>query len=308
MYDVIIIGGGPAGLTAGLYASRRALKTLILTKDIGGQISKTNQVENYPAIDHIGGLDLGMSMYNQAIKFGAEIKFEEAKELLPAEDEIFTVKSSSNTYQSKTIILCSGKKPRELGIPGEEKLKGKGVTYCATCDAPFFKDKIVAVAGGGNSALDAALLMSKYAQKVYLVHRRNEFRGEEILIDKVKAEPKIELVLEVEIEEILGESKVEGIKISNGQTIACDGIIVEIGYIVDRSLVEKLLKLDDQNQIIVTGDQETSVPGIFAAGDITPTKYKQVVISAGEGAKAALASFDYIQRKLGKKGIAADWH
>ncbi|MEI6499209.1 MAG: FAD-dependent oxidoreductase [bacterium] len=308
MYDVIIIGGGPAGMTAGIYAARRAIKTLILTKDIGGQISTTNEVENYPGIDHIGGLELGMSMYNQAKKFGAEIKFEGVDTLTIDENNEFIVKTPSQEYLAQTVILCSGKKPGELNIPGEKKLRGKGVTYCATCDAPFFKDKVVTVVGGGNSALDAALLMSKYASKVYLIHRRNEFRGEKVLIEKVQNEPKIETILEAEIVEIFGENKVESIKLLDNRSINCDGVIIEIGYIVDRTLVENLLELDSKNHIIVTPNQETSVPGIFAAGDITPTIYKQVVIAAGEGAKAALSSFDFIQHKLGKRGIAGDWH
>ena len=307
IYDVIIIGGGPAGLTAAIYSARRALKTLVLSTDIGGQISKSTAVENYPGIDLISGMDLSMAFFNQAKKFGAEIHFEEVKSI-KNEKEVFEVKTLSKTHFCKSIILAFGKKPRELAVNGEEELKGKGVTYCATCDAPFFKDKTVAVVGGGNSAIDAAILSANYASKVYLLHRGPEFRAEQILIDKIMKIPKIEILMETEIKSINGKEKVESISLSNNKVIEVDGVIVEVGFTVDRSLIADLVKIDDKNQVVTDSLQRTSVPGIFAAGDLTETPYKQVVISAGEAAKAALACFDYIQKSEGKKGIIADWH
>jgi thioredoxin reductase (NADPH) len=307
MYDVVIIGGGPAGLTAGLYASRRGMKTLIISKDIGGQITRTNEIENYPGFDHITGAQLGMNLFAQVKKFGGEVVFDEAKKI-DGKDGDFSVKTTKDLYKTKSIILAFGKKPRELEVPGEEELKGRGVSYCATCDAPFFKDKIVTIVGGGNSALDAALISSPIAKKVYLVHRGPKFRGEEVLIKKAEATKNIEIILNNEVTKIIGKEKVEEIVLKDGKSLQTDGVIVEVGFYIDRSLVIDLLKLDKNNQIEISTNQETSMPGIFAAGDLTTTPYKQIIIAAAEGAKAALTAFDYVQKLSGKKGIVADWH
>ncbi|MEK9156280.1 MAG: FAD-dependent oxidoreductase [Patescibacteria group bacterium] len=309
MYDVIIIGAGPSGLAAAIYTSRRALKTLVLCNDVGGQVTRTLDIENYPGFDLISGYDLAKRFRDQAQKFGAEIKTESVKEIKKEGEGAFRIKTAQNEYTAKAVILAFGKKPRELGVPGEEALSGRGVTYCATCDAPFFKGKDVAVVGGGNSALDAAVLTSKIAKKVYLIHRRNEFRGEQHLIDQVNAAPNIAKILEAEVAEILGQDKVESIRLKDGRKINVDGVMVEVGFFVDRSLVQELVELDAQNQVVINPvNQQTSVPGIFAAGDLTPTPYKQIVVAAGEGAKAALAAFDYTQHLTGRRGIIADWH
>lgn len=307
MYDVVIIGGGPAGLTAALYSSRRGMKTLVISRDIGGQIARTNEIENYPGLDQVTGADLGLSFFKQAKKFGAEVIFDEVKKIKKGTKE-FKIEALRGKYNTKTIILAFGKKPRELNVPGEEKLKGKGVSYCATCDAPFFKDKNVAVIGGGNSALEAALLSSPIAKQVYLIHRGDKFRGEEILIEKANKTKNIEIILNDEITEIKGDNKVEEIILTNDRRIAVDGIIVEVGFIIDRSLVLDLVKLDKNNQVEIDTFQATSVPGIFAAGDLTTTPYKQIIIAAAEGAKAALSAHDYVQKISGKKGVVADWH
>jgi len=307
IYDVIIIGGGPAGLSAAIYSSRRALNTLLISRDIGGQVSKTPDIENYPGIDKISGIDLANKFKDQAEKFGAKIIFEETAKIIKLKDK-FVVQTLRNKYEAKSVILASGKKPRELGVPGEEEFKGKGVSYCATCDVPFFRNKTVAVAGGGNSALDAALLASKFCKKVYLIHRRDSFIGEQVLIKKVLDNKIIEIIYSDEVEEIIGDKVVKSIKLKSGREIISDGIIVEVGYIVDHSLVEGLVKLDQKHQVLVNNVQETSIPGIFAAGDLTETPYKQIVISAGEGVKAALSCYDYLQQMQGKRGILADWH
>jgi len=307
MYDVIIIGGGPAGLSAAIYSSRRALKTLVISRDIGGQIAKTPDIENYPGIDKISGIELANRLKAQTERFGAEIIFEETVKIEKKENE-FLVHTLRNKYEAKTVILASGKKPRELGIPGENEFKGRGVSYCATCDVPFFKNKTLVVAGGGNSALDAALLASKYCKKVYLVHRRDTFSGEQVLIDTVKFTKNIEMVFNSQVKEIKGEKIVNKIVLSNDKEIETDGIIIEIGFIVDHSLVEDLVELDEKKQVMVNNIQETSEPGIFAAGDLTQTPYKQAIISAAEGAKAALSCYDYLQKLQGKRGILADWH
>jgi thioredoxin reductase (NADPH) len=307
MYDVVIIGGGPAGMTAAIYASRRGMKTLILSSDIGGQITKTDAIENYPGLDLISGVDMAKKFFAQAKKFGATFTFEEVKEIKKLKEK-FTIKTAGNKYDAKTVILAFGKKPRELGVPGEEEFKGRGVSYCATCDAPFFKNKHVAIVGGGNSALSAAVVCSSYAEKTYLIYRGADLRGEEVLLDKVKSLKNVEILLNTEIKKINGDKKVTSVELNNGKNMLTDGVIVEIGFVIDRSILDDLVKLDKANQVIIDSKQLTSTPGIFAAGDLTDTPFKQIVIAAAEGAKAALSAFDYLQKLEGKKGITADWH
>lgn len=305
MFDTIIIGGGPAGLTAAIYAARRSLNTLLLTRDLGGQAAKTFDIENYPGIVHTTGIDLAQTMKAQAESFGAKILFEETKKLIP-ENVGFSVETTNNKYQTKTIIVAFGKQPRDLDVPGEEQFKGHGVSYCATCDAPFYRDKSVIVAGGGNSALDGAILTSKIAKQVYLIHN-SRLTGDQNMINKISETPNIEIILEDKIVEIKGDSVVRSVVLESGKKLAVDGVLVEIGYVVDRTLVQDLLKINEKNQVIISNSQETSVPGIFAAGDLTITPYKQIVIAAAEGAKAALSAYEYIQKNSGKKGIAGDW-
>ncbi|MDO8444094.1 MAG: FAD-dependent oxidoreductase, partial [bacterium] len=210
--------------------------------------------------------------------------------------------------QTRSVILAFGKKPRELGVPGEERLKGSGVSYCATCDAPFFKNKVLTVIGGGNSALCTAIIAAGVARQVYLIYRGTELRGEQALQEKIRKMKHVEIMYNEEVAEIVGEEKVENIKLKSGRIIETDGVIIEIGFVIDRTLATGLVGMDEKNQIIINSTQETSVPGIFAAGDLTQTAFKQIVIAAGEGAKAALSCFDYLQRAEGKRGILADWH
>lgn len=304
-YDTIIIGGGPAGLTAAIYASRRSLKTLILTRDIGGQAAKTFDIENFPGIVHTTGPALAKTMKEQAETFGAEIKYEEVKNITQTGDN-FNIETTSEKYQTRTIIISSGKKPQGLGVPGEEEFKGRGVSYCATCDAPFFRDKTVVVVGGSNSALDAAAYCSEIAKKVYLIHR-SEFSGEQIRIDQVKKNKKIEIYLPDEIASIVGEGTVKSVKLKSGKEIETDGVIIEVGYTIDSTLFSGLVKINEKKQIVTDLAQNTSIPGVFAAGDLTEAPYKQIVIAAGEGAKAALSAYDYIMKLEGKKGILGDW-
>jgi len=310
MYDVIIIGAGAAGMTAALYAARRALKTLVISKDIGGQATMTSHIENYPGIDLINGMELMLKFKNQAEKFGAEFVFGEVRKI-KKEKDIFTVWANGGNYKAQVLILAFGLTPRDLGVPGEEKFRGKGISYCATCDAPLYKNKIVAVVGGGNSALDAAFLLSKMAVKVYLIHRREEFRGEEILIKRVKENSNIELILNSEVREVKGDKKIESILIEDNQgkkrEIKIDGVFVEIGHEVKADFIRGLVNLNEKNEIIVDCNCQTSEPGIFAAGDVTNMEYKQIVISAGEGAKAALSAYRYLEEKTGKRGMGIDW-
>ncbi|MFA6215645.1 MAG: thioredoxin-disulfide reductase [Patescibacteria group bacterium] len=310
LYDIIIIGAGPAGLTAGLYASRRTLKTLILSKDLGGQAAISYDVENYPGLDLIDGVTLMQKFAQHAQKFGAEIKYDEVTEIAKTENG-FAVKTAKQNFQAQSLILAFGLSPRDLDIPGEQNFKGRGVSYCATCDGPLYKNKTVAVIGGGNSALDAAEYLAKIATKVYLIHRRDQFRGEELVVGQLKKNPKVEMILSSEILEIKGSQFVESIVIKHnghGETreIKTDGIFVEIGYAAKTEFIKDLVKLNGQGEIITDKDTNTSAPGIFACGDVTDTSYKQIVISAGEGAKAALQAYRYLSLCQGKK-ILPDW-
>jgi len=316
-YDVIIVGGGPAGLTAGIYAARRNLKTLIVSMSIGGQAVLPEKICNYPGFLSISGINFIKRVQKQAEKAGAQIILEEVKEILPS-DKKYLIKTRTKEFLAKAVILAFGKKQRKLNVPGEEKFVGKGVSYCATCDAPLYKNKIVAVVGGGNSALDAALLLSKYAKKVYLIHRRDEFRGFESFVDEVKKKKNVEFLLSSIIVEIKGENVVKSILVKNLKNeeikeIFVDGVFVEIGYEVDPTLVKNLVKLDEHNQIVVNQkcqtfypDKDEVRPGIFAAGDVTSNIFKQIVVAAGEGAKAALAAYNYIHG-IEDYQIVGDW-
>jgi thioredoxin reductase (NADPH) len=316
-YDVIIVGGGPAGLTAGIYAARRNLKTLIITMTVGGQVLLPEKICNYPGFLSVGGMNFIKRVQKQAEKAGAQIILDEVKEILPQGKE-YLVKTQTKEFLAKAVILAFGKKPRKLNVPGEEKFIGKGVSYCVTCDAPLFKNKTVAVVGGGNSALDAALLLSKYAKKVYLIHRREEFRGFESFVDEVKKKKNVEFLLGCIVIEIKGENLVKSILVKDLRSeevkeIPVDGVFVEIGYEVDPNLVKNLVKLDEHNQIVVDQkcqtfypDKDEIRPGIFAAGDVTSNIFKQIVVAAGEGAKAALAAYNYLHG-IEDSQIVGDW-
>jgi len=294
MYDVIIIGAGIAGMTAAIFTTRRELKTLIIAAELGGLMAKNPEIENWPGTEIINGALLAQNIKKQVDKFGAEFKFEFVKTITP-NNGIFDVTTSSNKYQAKTVILAFGRTPRKLDIPGEENLIGKGISYCVTCDGPFFRGKDVAIVGGGNSALDAALMMSKISPKVYLVHRRDQFRGDEVLVDKIKSTKNIETILNANLTKIIGQDKLEKIKLDSNQEIMIAGLFVEIGSIIDDSLTKNLVKIDEKKQVIVDQNMMTSTPGIFAAGDLTNSPYQQLVIAAGEGATAGLSAYHYIE-------------
>lgn len=312
IFDLIIIGAGPAGLTAGIYASRRKLKNLIITKDIGGQAATVPHIENYPGLAKIDGFQLTDNMKNQAANFGSEFKYEEVIKIGKKEDVFLVETVTGGQYKAQALILSFGVTPRNLEVPGEKEFTNKGVTYCANCDAPLYKDKVVAVIGGGNAALDAAEYLAKIAKKVYLIHRRDEFRGDEILVDKIKKLKIIELVLDSTITKIMGDDFVKTIEIKNlknqkTKDIAVDGVFIEIGHVVNAEAIKETVKLDEQSQIIIDDYGLTSENGVFAAGDVASGEYKQIIIAAGEGAKAALSAYKFLQHKLGKKGQARDW-
>jgi thioredoxin reductase (NADPH) len=314
MYDLIIIGAGPAGLSAAIYATRRAMKTLVLGREVGGQAIYASQVENYPGLDLISGFELMNKMKRQAERLGAEFQSVEVKEIVQNSNPIATSfkvqDKDGRTYESQILLLAFGAVPKKLGIVGEDKFKGCGISYCATCDAPFYKNKIAAVVGGGSAALDAVLLLSKFAKKVYLIHRRDELRAEEVRAKKAKTKKNVELILNSVVREVRGDKTVSEIVVDRSPTpvsnvsdrsrtpatLAVDGIFVEIGHIIESDFVRNLVKLDERGQIMINQKNETNTPGVFAAGDATVVPYKQIIIAAGEGAKAALSAYSYLQK------------
>ena len=309
MYDVIIIGAGAAGLTAAVYTCRKKLKTAVLSIDIGGQTNLTSHIENYPGTGPMHGIELMQRFQNEAIGFGAEIIMGKANKVEKTENGFKIGLANGEEYECKALILAYGKVPKSLGIEGEEKFFGRGVSTCVTCDAPLYKNRDVCVVGGGNSAVEGALELATIVKKVYLIHRRDSFRADEITVEKLKTNPAIELVLNSIPTKVIGEKNVDGIEVENIVTkekkqLKVDGIFIEIGYVVDTSFVQHLVKVNEKREIIVDERCNTSYPGIFAAGDITPVLYKQTVIAAGEGSKAALECYRWL---TGGKGAVLDW-
>lgn len=300
MYDVIMVGAGAAGLSAALYTTRRTLKTLVISKDLGGQTATTLNMENYPGVPAVEGSALMKTFAEQAKRFGAELVYDEIIRIDQPKTDFIVVTNSDKSYRTRSIILAFGKVPQRLNVPGEGKFTGKGIVYCATCDAPLFADKDVVVVGGGSAAADAALLLSRIAHKVYLVHRRDQFRAEDILVGRMSKEPKIKFIFDSAIKSIDGRDFVESVVVENLKThkttdLKVQGVFVEVGYRVEADFISKMIKLNDAGEIIIDRFNQTSVPGIFAAGDVTTVPFKQTIISAGEGAKAALSVYNYLQ-------------
>jgi len=309
MYDVVIIGAGAAGLSAAIYTCRRKLKTLVISLDKGGQTLLTSHIENYPGFNTEHGADLMKIFEEQAKREGAEIVMGRVIKLDKINNKFITTLSNNEAYESKTVILAYGKVPAQLNVPGEDKFSGRGIHIYAVYDAPLYKDKIVAVIGGGNSALDSTLILSKHAKKVFLIHKRNEFRGEQALIDKIKLLKNVEIIFEHIIIEFKGREKLNSLVIKNinnneVKEINVDGCFVEIGYINKVDFIKHLIEVDDKNEIIVDMYCKTKTPGLFAAGDVTIIPYKQTITAAGEGCKAALSCYNYI---IGKSGPVIDW-
>lgn len=301
MYDVIIVGAGTAGLTAAIYA-RRAGKSVVVVEaeTYGGQIINTPEIENYPGIKNVSGFKFATDLYEQVNELGAEFIF----------DRIMTIKGDATTgfkcvteygkeLSGKTIILACGAKNRHLGLPMEEKLLGRGISYCATCDGAFFRNKDVAVNGGGNTALEDAIYLSGFCKKVYLIHRREQFRGELSQVEIVKNTPNIELVLNCTVKELIGDSNLEAIKVNDvltleEKTIQVDGLFVAIGQVPSNGPFASLVSLDEAGYIIAGEDCKTNVPGIFAAGDGRTKVLRQLTTAAADGAVAAVGACDYI--------------
>ena len=302
MADIIIVGAGPAGLTAAIYARRAGMNTVVYeAESYGGQIINTPEIENYPAIAKISGFDFADGLYKQAEALGAEIKFDKVTEIRPVEGGFEVATEYSGTETCKAVVLAVGAKNRHMGIAREEELTGKGVSYCATCDGAFYKGKTVAVTGGGNTAVEDAIYLCGMAEKVYLVHRRNEFRAEETLVNAAKAIENLEFVTPYVVKELKGEPKLSSVVLENREDgsekeLTVDGLFVAIGQEPATASFKDLVTLSG-GYIEAGEDCRTNIPGIFAAGDGRTKKVRQLTTACADGAVAALAAVDFI--KLG---------
>lgn len=301
LYDVIIIGGGPAGLTAGLYSSRARMKSLLIEQALsGGQIIITEWIENYPGFDEgISGTDLAQRMEKQAVKFGLEKVLGTVIDIsLEGDIKRITLEDGA-VYETRTIILATGAHPKALNIPGEKELRGRGVSYCATCDGAFFKDEDVAVIGGGDSALEEAVFLARFARTVYIIHRRSEFRAVKITQERASLNPKLKFIFNSVAEKIEGEKSVTALHIKDIETgkksvLDVSGVFIYVGYTPNTGFLKGLAALDEENYVIADCEMTTSVPGVFAAGDVRTKSLKQIATAVGDGAVAAVAAEKYI--------------
>ncbi|MBI2560319.1 MAG: thioredoxin-disulfide reductase [Planctomycetes bacterium] len=307
VYDIVIIGGGPAALSAAVYTGRAELKTVIFEKKVtGGQILTSTLVDNYPGFpDGISGAELTELMEKHAKKFGAEIKYEEVLGL-KVEGDTKIVTTDSGMYNSPIIILASGADPRKLGVPGEDEFVGRGVSYCGTCDGPFYKDKDVVVVGGGDSAITEGLFITKFAKAVHIVHRRAELTAAKIFQDEARSNPRVRFVWNSVIEEISGRDMVEGVTIKNllnneRKDLPCQGVFIFVGNIPNTGFLGNLLCVDQGCHIETDENMETAIKGIYAVGDIRKNSYRQLVTAAGEGAIAAMAAERELTKLHAKK-------
>ena len=300
IYDVAIIGGGPAAYTAAIYTARAALKTVLLTGDIpGGQLLLTSEVENFPGFkDGILGPELMESMKAQAERFGTELMTEFVRGVKPGEPHSLILDKS--TLKAHSVIVATGASAIWLNLPNEQRLMGKGITSCATCDGYFFKDKIVVVVGGGDSAMEEALTLTAFASKIYVVHRRDTLRASKIMQDRAIKHPKIEFIWNTEVTDVFGEAMVSGVELTDVMThekrkLDCDGLFVAIGHIPASGFLKGVLDLDPKGYIKTTHNVVTKMPGIFAAGDVADPHYRQAITAAGDGCRAALEVERYLQ-------------
>jgi len=301
-YDVLIIGGGPAGLTAGLYTSRARLTTLLLEKSaLGGQVIKTEQIENYPGfVSSISGFELIHNLEAQAKAFGLTITSAAAESIAPINGRLIKVASSEGEFCARSLIIATGSEPRLLGAPGEERLTGRGVSYCATCDGAFFREKEVAVVGGGDSAIEEALFLCRVAKGVSIIHRRDQLRAVQILQDRARAEGKISFIWNSVVEEIIGDARVSGLRLKNlkdgtASTLAVDGVFIYVGLRPNTDWLAGIMPLTDDGLIVTNDLMETTLPGVFAAGDVRKKLLRQIATAVGDGATAAFAAEKYVQ-------------
>ncbi len=310
-YEVVIVGGGPGGLTAGLYTSRARRPTILIEKYLtGGQIANTDVVDDYPGFEMVGGAELAEKMANHARKFGLEFVSDEVTDIWSEGEYRMVVTSSGKTYRAKAVILSTGGSANKLGVPGEDELYGKGVTYCALCDGAFFKDKIIAVAGGGDAAVEEAGFLTKFGSKVYLIHRRDKFRAQKVIQERTLANPKIEVIWDTVVEKVNGAKKVESITLRNVKTnetrdLEIDGLFPLIGFTPNSNITREELKKDDGGHIITNDRMETSISGVFACGDVRSQLVRQITNAVGDGTTAAVAAEQYIESLEDKARVAA---
>lgn len=299
MYDIGIIGGGTAGMTAAIYGQRAGKQTIIIEGGVfGGQITSSPNVENYPGIASVSGSEFSMNLLDQAVKLGAETAMEQVTGIRDEEGKKI-IETSGKEYQCRSVILATGVTHRHLGVPNEERLTGAGVSYCATCDGMFFRGKDVAVVGGGSTALQDAEFLSNYCKKVYLIHRRDEFRGEDSIVKRLAGKENVEFVLSATVKEILGDQAVEGLTLNNKKTgeefkLDVSGVFIAVGQIPKNETFADVVKLDADGFILAAEDCVTSHPGIFAAGDCRTKEVRQLTTAAADGAVAALAACKFI--------------
>lgn len=293
MFDVIIIGGGPAGLTAGIYTTRAGLKTLVLEKEvIGGQIASSPKVENYPGFISISGAELANHLFEQVTNLGADFEIEEVKEI--KDGKVKEVITDENTYQTKTIIIATGAKYRLLNLPKENQFIGKGIHFCTTCDGAFYKGKTVAIIGGANTAVTNAIYMADIAEKVYLIYRKGELRCDELLKEELQKKANVEVIYNANVKELKGDSHLNGIVLDNKAEIKLDGIFVSIGMDAETSVVKKIISLNDSNYILADNGK-TNKEGIYAAGDCTLKEVKQLTTAVSDGTIAATNVINYLK-------------
>jgi NADH-dependent peroxiredoxin subunit F len=308
IYDLIIIGGGPAGITAGIYASRSELKTLLIAKEFGGQITKKAvSIENYPGFKEIQGPELVKKMEEHLKTYKIDIKMDQVLSLKKKEESFSVATNSGKEYEAKSLILATGSDPRPLEVPGEKEFIGKGVSYCSLCDGPIFKNKTVAVIGGGNAGFETAIFLSKIAKKIYILERGAEVMAFEMNQNIIKQSKKAEIITNVNLKEIKGDKLVGSIvyedsKTKEIKTLDVQGVFIEVGYEPATSYAKGLVDFNERDEIKVESETcQTSTPGVFAAGDLNEGQFKQIITAAGEGAKAAIAAYNYLKhKKIGK--------
>jgi len=302
MYDVLVVGTGPAGYTAALYTARYKLDTIQIGEKPGGLISESPDVCNFPSQKSISGMELAMKMEEQVKDLGVEVVYDKVEDIT-GENMDFHVKTSRGEYDAKKIILATGQEKRKLALEREEELTGRGVSYCATCDAAFYEGKKVGVVGGGDAALVSALLLADYAKEVYILYRKEEFyRPEPIVVEEVKKTENIESVFEVNVTGLKGEETLQAVDLDNGEELELDGLFIEIGSIPNSDLAEKVgVKTRDNGYLVTDRERRTNVPGIYAAGDVIESPLKQAITAAGQGAEAADSLYNDIKREKVKR-------
>lgn len=313
-YDCIVVGAASAGLTAALYLARQAASTLVISKDIGGQALLTDDIQNYPGYEQISGFELMTKFQQQAASYGADFVYDEVVSVSKTDNGDFSVRTRDQEFTSIALILAFGKTPRNLDVPGEEEFRGRGVSYCAVCDGPLFKQMPIAVVGIGDHALQAAVYLSGLASKLYVVYRGSRIDEEDEMYIQLKQKPNVEFLTNYGVERIEGGMAVNTVFVKSNakdsndtRELKVEGLFIEMGYVARTDFVGNLVELTKNKEIITDKLGNTSQEGVFAAGDVTDIPYKQAVISAGQGSVAALSAYNYIQKKLGKTAVKSDW-